>query len=171
MRRRAAFVVIAGGLLAMLVWSSAMAMSVKGTITVNGKTSGPVTVLINGTASTKGVTDYDSWIGPIPWPTYGCFLQSVPYWPFYRPTITGGNQPIITPTVAINEVTGATGWNFRYKFNVTGNYTASLNTSAKAEFKSGSTAYYITSGTGIKDCGASGNLYYTTNPLVQVITK
>lgn len=160
-----------GVLIAGLAWSSVSAYGVSATTSVNGKTNGPVTIAAKGTASTKGTTNYDSWIGPLPWPTYGCFLQSIPYLPFYRPTITGGTLPIITPSVNTNEVTGKTGWNYRYKVNVLGNASASLNTSAVNEFASGSTVYYVTSGSGRTDCDSGGTLGYISNGVIQVITK
>jgi hypothetical protein len=155
---------VLGGLLATLVASSASAYSVTTTLTVNGKSTGPVTILLGANADTRGHNHYDVWVGPVPVPSTGYVLHSVAYLPFKRPVISGGNQPIKAFTVDVNPVTGKTGWNYRNQFTVWTTADGDLNSLAQAEIKSGSTNYHNTHGTGTGHNTDS-------NRLILVVTK
>jgi hypothetical protein len=145
MRRFLAALVMAALLIGLVV-SSVSAYYVTTSLTVNGKTTGPVAINLGGYATSRGSNYYNVWVGPIPIPSTAYVWHSVAYTPFAKPVIVGGNQPIKAFSIGTNPLTGSLGWNYSNSFTVWTEGWGDLDTQAKSDTRS--SGYYNSHGTG-----------------------
>lgn len=144
--RRILLPIALSALLVGLVASSASAYYITTSLTVNGKTSGPVSIALGNFGTSRGSNYYNVWVGPVPIPSTAYVFHSVGYTPFARPTIVGGNQPIKSFSIATNPLTGSLGWNYSNSFTVWTEAWGDLHTQAKADTRS--SGFFNTHGTG-----------------------
>jgi len=132
-------------LLAGLIGSSAHAWTITPTLTVNGTDAG-VSIQVTHSATGKGRTDYDSWVGPIPIPVNYYVVHTVPWWPFAMPSYVGGNTGPGSFSIGTN-VDGSKAYIYSKSALNLGSWTIYTNVTATSDYAYATTQWW-THGTG-----------------------